>query len=241
VLKVCVFTLFSVCLYSILPIWFSIWIWFNLLSLPRVQVHRQRNVFSAFNPFLVIKDGWTAVMRPGVQWLAHGHLDLQLMGRAGIEPTTLGLQDDPLTPLSYSYLKMYCLICLGQYFLNIENTIDRPIVNPINFCNLFINVSICLKHSISVGIHLYTLYIPIRDILIVSCSFWWRTREVFLKIVAIWFMLLYDLIFSENIFHVSGEGDQHGHLLSFRGKPLHHQRNAERGSAGLPQKPSKRS
>jgi len=38
----------------------------------------------------------------GVQCLAHGHYDLQLMGRAGIEPTTLGLQDDPLTPLSYS-------------------------------------------------------------------------------------------------------------------------------------------
>jgi len=38
----------------------------------------------------------------GVQCLAHGHFDMQLMGRAGIEPTTLGLQDDPLTPLSYS-------------------------------------------------------------------------------------------------------------------------------------------
>jgi len=38
----------------------------------------------------------------GVQCLAQGHFDLQLMGRAGIEPTTLGLQDDPLTPLSYS-------------------------------------------------------------------------------------------------------------------------------------------
>ncbi|TNN24140.1 hypothetical protein EYF80_065737 [Liparis tanakae] len=25
------------------------------------------------------------------------------MGRAGIEPTTLGLQDDPLTPLNYSH------------------------------------------------------------------------------------------------------------------------------------------
>jgi len=34
--------------------------------------------------------------------LAHGHFDLQLLGRAGIEPTTLGLHDDPLTPLSYS-------------------------------------------------------------------------------------------------------------------------------------------
>ncbi|TNN47257.1 hypothetical protein EYF80_042523 [Liparis tanakae] len=32
----------------------------------------------------------------GVQCLAHGHFDLQLLGRAGIEPTTLGLQDDPL-------------------------------------------------------------------------------------------------------------------------------------------------
>ncbi|TNN76466.1 hypothetical protein EYF80_013331 [Liparis tanakae] len=38
----------------------------------------------------------------GVQCFAQGHFDLQLMGRAGIEPTTLGLQDDPLTPLSYS-------------------------------------------------------------------------------------------------------------------------------------------
>jgi len=38
----------------------------------------------------------------GVQCLAQGHFDLQLMGRAGIEPTTLWLQDGPLTPLSYS-------------------------------------------------------------------------------------------------------------------------------------------
>jgi len=32
------------------------WIGFNLSSLHRVQVHRQRNVFSAFNPSLVIKE-----------------------------------------------------------------------------------------------------------------------------------------------------------------------------------------
>jgi len=38
----------------------------------------------------------------GVQCLAQGHFDLLLMGRAWIEPATLGLQDDPLTPLSYS-------------------------------------------------------------------------------------------------------------------------------------------
>ncbi|TNN62890.1 hypothetical protein EYF80_026965 [Liparis tanakae] len=38
----------------------------------------------------------------GVQCLAHGHFDLQLMWRARIEPMTVGLQDDPLTPLSYS-------------------------------------------------------------------------------------------------------------------------------------------
>jgi len=31
------------------------------------------------------------------------------MGRAGIEPTTLGLQDDPLTPLSYSLPDIECL------------------------------------------------------------------------------------------------------------------------------------
>jgi len=45
----------------------------------------------------------------GVQCLAHGHFDLQLMGRAGIEPTTLGLQDDPRTPLSYSRPRNTCL------------------------------------------------------------------------------------------------------------------------------------
>jgi len=43
---------------------------------------------------LVIKEQWAAVKRPGVQCLAHGHFDMQLMGRAGIEPTTLRLQDD---------------------------------------------------------------------------------------------------------------------------------------------------
>jgi len=75
---------------------------FSLLSLHRVQVHMQRNVFSAFNPSLVFKEQWAAVMHLGVQCLAHGHFDLQLMGRAGIEPATLGLQDDPLTPLSCS-------------------------------------------------------------------------------------------------------------------------------------------
>ncbi|TNN80465.1 hypothetical protein EYF80_009204 [Liparis tanakae] len=31
----------------------------------------------------------------GVQCLAQGHFNGQLMGRAGIEPKTLGLQDDP--------------------------------------------------------------------------------------------------------------------------------------------------
>jgi len=41
---------------------------FNLLSLHRVQVHRQHNVFSAFNPSLVIKEEWAAVMRPGSNW-----------------------------------------------------------------------------------------------------------------------------------------------------------------------------
>ncbi|TNN57443.1 hypothetical protein EYF80_032351 [Liparis tanakae] len=45
---------------------------------------------------------WAAVKLLGVQCLAQGRFDLQLMGRAGIEPTTSGLQDDPLTPLSYS-------------------------------------------------------------------------------------------------------------------------------------------
>jgi len=43
----------------------------------------------------------------GVQCLAQGHFHLQLMGRAGIEPTTLGLQDGPLTPLSYSRPPLY--------------------------------------------------------------------------------------------------------------------------------------
>jgi len=62
------------------------------------EVHRQRNVFSAFNSSLVIKEQWAAVKQLGVQCLAHGHLDFQPMGRAGIEPMTLGLQDDPLTP-----------------------------------------------------------------------------------------------------------------------------------------------
>jgi len=57
----------------------------------------QRHVFSAFNPSLVIEEQWAAVRRPGVQCLAHGHFDLQLMWRAGIEPTPLGLQDDLLT------------------------------------------------------------------------------------------------------------------------------------------------
>jgi len=80
------------------------WIRFNLLSLHRVQVHMQQNVFSAFNPSLVITEQWAAVMRPGSNWGFSDLLkDLQLMGRAGIEPTTLGLQDDPLTPLSYSH------------------------------------------------------------------------------------------------------------------------------------------
>jgi len=65
-------------------------------------VSLQQIVFSAFNPSLVIKEQLAAVMQLGVQCLAQGHFDLQLMGRAGIEPATLGLQDDPLTPLSYS-------------------------------------------------------------------------------------------------------------------------------------------
>ncbi|TNN42513.1 hypothetical protein EYF80_047327 [Liparis tanakae] len=49
-----------------------------------------------------MKEQRAAVMRPGVQCLAHGYFDLQLMERVGIEPTTLRLQDDPRTPLSYS-------------------------------------------------------------------------------------------------------------------------------------------
>jgi len=43
----------------------SSWIGFNLLSLHRLQVH---NVFSAFNPSLVIKEQWAAVSRPGSNW-----------------------------------------------------------------------------------------------------------------------------------------------------------------------------
>jgi len=69
--------------------------WIQSIVIAQRQVHMQRKVFSAFNPSLVIKEQW-------VQCLAHGHFDLQLTGRAGIEPTTLGLQDDPLTPLSCS-------------------------------------------------------------------------------------------------------------------------------------------
>ncbi|TNN53064.1 hypothetical protein EYF80_036757 [Liparis tanakae] len=44
-------------------------------------------------------------MHPGVQCLAHGHFDLQLMGRAGI---------DPLTPLSYSRPVMHEVFTLGM-------------------------------------------------------------------------------------------------------------------------------
>jgi len=46
----------------------------------------------------------------GLQCLAQGHFDLQLMGRDGIEPMTLGLQDDPLIPLSYSHICVYIYI-----------------------------------------------------------------------------------------------------------------------------------
>jgi len=137
-IKLCVMNVYSRdFIYDVL---FNSGVWttigFNLLSLHRVQ--RQGDVSSAFNPSLVMKEQWAAVKRPGVQCLAHGHFHLQVLGRAGIEPTPSGLQDDPLTPLSHSrpfrehsemrFLKKYSyIIVISQ----IHNNSLHSWVNPI--------------------------------------------------------------------------------------------------------------
>jgi len=58
--------------------------------------------FSGFDPSLAIREQWAAVKRPGSNWgfsaLLKDTYDMQLMGRAGMEPGTGG----PLPPLSYS-------------------------------------------------------------------------------------------------------------------------------------------
>lgn len=46
-------------------------------------------------------------------------------------------------------------------------------------------------------------------------------------------------IFADLRRHVPAERDQQWHPVSVRGEPRHHQRDAKRGSAGLPQEPSK--
>jgi len=93
----------------------------------------QRNVFSAFNPSFFIKEQWAAVKQLGVQCLAQGHFNLQQMGRAGIEPATLGLQDDPLTPLGYG--RPTSVHTLKSCFITITTCCY-------SFLNVFVNVSL---------------------------------------------------------------------------------------------------
>jgi len=97
-------------------VFYFIWIPFIVIA------QRQRNVLSAFNASLVIKEQCAAVMPPGehlgVQCLAHGHFDLQLMGTAGIEPTTLGLQDDPLPHWATADVLYILMIRRGEVFQN---------------------------------------------------------------------------------------------------------------------------
>jgi len=105
----CVFSFLSKRMFKSFGALPSDWIRFNLLSLHRGQVHRRRNVFSACNPSLVIKEQCAAVMHPESNW---GFSDLQLM-ESGDRTDDLGVAGRPPYPTELQYyfivLLLYCL------------------------------------------------------------------------------------------------------------------------------------
>jgi len=100
----------------------------------------------------------------GVQCLAQGHFDLQLMGRVGIELTTLRLQDGPLTPLSYSRPFMvnmgtvvYFMVNMGTvvYFMVNMGTVVYFMVNMGTVVYLMVNMGILVYFMVNMGTVVY--------------------------------------------------------------------------------------